>query len=866
MSGEFKRYSPALLGNRYLVVPIVPGQKRPSIQGWEQARITTADIHKYNGDGVGILCGQGDAPLVAIDIDVRDATVADAFSTWCREHLGATAERVGFAPKTLLVYRAEGAWAKLKSPWFHKPGVEGKHRVELLGNGQQFVAYAIHPDTAKPYEWVDPFGGIEYLGVDDLPIVTQEQVQEALSAFHHVCELHGYVVYANGSAGSAVQPANESGGGGGGGIGLGLGEQPLGLTIAQMRDMLDFVEGEEDYDTWIKVGLALHTESAGDSYGLELWNEWSRQAANYASHEDLQARWASFERDNRRITGVWLRAQAELGKKATIREGNKSDLDRAQEAINRCKHADELLNEVAQSAGAIGRNEMALQLQIENTLRARFEQLTGTKLSLANARTALTAVPSQQALLAKPEVSVLQANTRHHPFNQLGNCNRMLDRYGANLMYVIGLGWFKWVHNNRWVPAFEDEVEGWALETTRALKDEADTLANPEAREAMAKFASMSQSSQMVASMAKLATLSPGIAVKADALDRNRTLLGVNNGVVDLTTGLLLPADRKHRLTMNCGIDYIPAADSSLWESTLQDVFGGDLSLVSFLQRLVGYALLGDPKEDVLAIPYGMGCNGKSTVFNVIRAAFGDYGRMGSAGTFMTSGTGSAISNSGPREDILRLRNARLVYVTEANEGSVLREDIVKSMTGGEPIPARGLFEKTTIEVKPTWLCIMPTNHKPVITGEDHGIWRRLLPVPFTVNFDDETLFVKDASREDKLLEQLPAVLAWCVQGALDYQRQGLAMPAQVTEAISEYKTDMDLLSTFIAEACEVGHSRRASLSQLWAAWRQWAEPRGELKLVPSSRQLMRRLRSRYQADKGSMFRGIAPKGLEPGF
>lgn len=849
MSGEFGRSAAALIGNGYLVVPIIPGQKRPAISEWEKARLTVSEVSEYASSGVGILCGQGQYPVVAIDVDIDDTRVSKPFVSWCLKHLGSSAERIGRAPKTLLVYRSAEGWQKRTGAWFVKPGSTAKHRLEILGAGQQFVAYAIHPDTKKPYEWVDIAGGIEHLPAASLPLITQQQVQAALAEFERLCKSEGYVVYANGSTpAKAAAPAQAQA------LDSLFGEQPLGLSQSQMRGMLEFIPGADDYDTWIKVGLALHCESKGDAAGLEMWDEWSRQADSYVGYEDLQKRWVSFERDTRRITGVWLRAQADAGKKEAIRDGNLESFDRAKEAIEKCKYPDELLNDVAARAGTMARQDLSLQIRIEGLLRTRFEQLTGTKLSLQNTRTAMAARGEK-----KEDTAIIAdaAKRVSHTYNQAGNCARMLDRYGASLMYAIGLGWFKWVHDNKWVKASDVEIERLAFETTLEISKEAASIANADARKEVEKFAHASQSAQMVQAMVKLATLSEGITVRAEALDRNKMLLGVANGVVDLETGRLLPADKKHRLTMNCNVEYLPDADSALWDATLQDVFEGDAGLVSFLQRLIGYALLGDPKEDVLAIPYGMGCNGKSTVFNVIRAAFGDYGRMSSASTFVSYGGGPSSGASGPREDLLRLRNSRLVYVTEANEGSILREDVVKSMTGGEPIPARGLFEKASIEIRPTWLCIMPTNHKPIITGEDYGIWRRLLPVPFTVNFDASLFIAKDASREEKLCANLPAVLAWCVKGALEYQRIGLSAPAAVAGAITEYRKDMDLLSDFIATHCDLDPSYSASVQELWFAWREWADSRGELRLVPSSRHLERRIRARYRKNEEGKYVGL---------
>ena len=113
MSSDFQTHGRALLGNGYLIIPIKPGHKRPALDNWQTARLGAADLTRYPAHGVGVLCGQGAQPVAAIDVDTMDEGLAARFVAWCQEHLGATCERVGFAPKILLAYRAESeGWGK----------------------------------------------------------------------------------------------------------------------------------------------------------------------------------------------------------------------------------------------------------------------------------------------------------------------------------------------------------------------------------------------------------------------------------------------------------------------------------------------------------------------------------------------------------------------------------------------------------------------------------------------------------------------------------------------------------------------------------------------------------------------------------
>ncbi len=144
-----KEHGSKLIDLGYKIIPIPPGEKRPFKKSWQDI---DADQHQLggwlnNGDeksGIGILTGE----VVAIDIDVYDEEYVVHLVEYCQKHFGAAPIRVGNRPKALLVYRAEQPFKKITSNLYE--GLTGSAQVEILGKGQQFVAYNIHPDTEKP--------------------------------------------------------------------------------------------------------------------------------------------------------------------------------------------------------------------------------------------------------------------------------------------------------------------------------------------------------------------------------------------------------------------------------------------------------------------------------------------------------------------------------------------------------------------------------------------------------------------------------------------------------------------------------------------------------------------------------------------
>jgi len=825
MTSLFQHHGRALLSNGYLIIPIKPGHKRPALENWQTARLVAADLTRYPGHGVGVLCGQGAQPIAAIDVDTTNKELSARFVSWCQDNLGVTCERVGNAPKILLAYRADSeGWGKATGAWFEDVLGE-RHRLEVLGKGQQFVAYHVHPDTGKPYAWVDLFGGLDVMRASDLPLITEAQVKEAMQMFEQMAEEAGLarVTGSTSRMGLTAAPDDDP---------LMAYEPPVGIDLAQARHMLAFVDNE-DYDTWLKVGMSLHHEFDGSSQALALWDAWSATAANYASSEDLARRWESFGKGGHNpTTARWLLKVGKQGKRAADKAEKRTALDDAKALILACTDSIDLVNDVARRAGEAAGTDLALRTELAGLIRARFRKLTDTTLPVADVRAAMAGGRK-----------VMPINKRRQ-MTEFGNAARMLDHYGDGLMYVPEIdGWFTWT-GIYWRRAAGVDLEHLAKETIQALPDEAKSIESDVERAEFLKFCTVSQRAIMVRNMVCLAQSDPRVVVAMANLDKMTHLLGVGNGVVDLTTGKLLAPDQAYRVTTITETEYIAAATCPLFEQTVADVFFGDADMIGFFQRLIGYSLMAQPTEDVIAIPYGSGSNGKSTILGAIRSVLGEHAKMASADTFLSSGA-TGVTAGAAREDVLRLRGARFVYVTEPDEGSELREGLIKSMTGGEALPARGLYSRTTVEVTPTWVAFMPTNHRPIVKGDDHAIWRRLLPVPFTRNFDQDLTLKKDPDRAEKLAAEAEGILAWCVRGALAYQKEGLRPPGAVHRARDDYKSDMDLLAEWLDECCEIGPRLVESNAKLWASWEAFARARGELRFIASAKSLGRRLQAK---------------------
>jgi putative DNA primase/helicase len=317
--------------------------------------------------------------------------------------------------------------------------------------------------------------------------------------------------------------------------------------------------------------------------------------------------------------------------------------------------------------------------------------------------------------------------------------------------------------------------------------------------------------------MIRLAETEPGIPLSSEDLDRDTWALNVSNGTLHLRTGELRPHRRADLISRLISIDYIAAAQAPRWGAFLEKVLP-DPDVRSFVQRAVGYSLTGSTREQVLFMPWGAGANGKSTLLETLRVLLGDYAAHTPADTLM------AQRETGVPNDVARLRGVRFITCIETEAGKRLAEARVKQLTGGDRISARYMrgewFEFELLGK--LWLA---TNHRPAIRGTDDAIWRRIVLIPFMVKIPPAE---RDGELREKLLGELPGVLAWAIEGCRLWLQHGLQAPPSVEAATSEYREGEDQIGDFLAECCITGAGRNISAARLFGAYGSWCAATGE--------------------------------------
>jgi putative DNA primase/helicase len=312
---------------------------------------------------------------------------------------------------------------------------------------------------------------------------------------------------------------------------------------------------------------------------------------------------------------------------------------------------------------------------------------------------------------------------------------------------------------------------------------------------AMYAHAKYSNSKSGIRNMIELSK--SNLAIGQEDLDSNPWLFNVQNGTIDLRTGQLREQRREDFITKLSLVTFDPDATCPRWKSFLRVIINDDEELIAYLQRLVGYCLAGVTEEHILPFLYGTGANGKSTFVETVLKLFGpDYAMKAPYDLLMAK---SGQTHPTERADLF---GKRFVACIETEEGRRMAEALVKELTGGDRVRARRMREDFW-EFVPTHHIWLVSNHKPVITGTDHGIWRRIKLIPFNVVIPDAE---QDKKLPAKLAAELPGILNWAIAGCLDWQQNGMREPEIVQAATSEYSSEMDEVGQFIDQYCELGN------------------------------------------------------------
>ena len=384
------------------------------------------------------------------------------------------------------------------------------------------------------------------------------------------------------------------------------------------------------------------------------------------------------------------------------------------------------------------------------------------------------------------------------------DCLRYLQERGKWLVYDKS----RWNANSPGgaYPLFKDTLD--------LLYKDASTIKDYDKWRSIEKQLRKLESHRRQETILKAAAVKPDAIITSSDLDQNPMLLNCLNGTLNLKTGALQPHNPKDFITKQVNINYDENAKCPVFLNFLNRIMGNNTVLVDYIQRYIGYCLTGLTIEQILVFFYGTGANGKTTLANIIEMLLGEYASTAGSSLLMHRDNNSATN------DIAALRGARLVKVSEFDDGERLAEATVKSLTGGDRITCRYLFCEF-FDYTPHYKILLIGNYKPNIRGNDHGIWRRFHMVPFNITIPENE---RDPKLMEKLNAELPGILAWALKGCLEFQKIGLCPPDEIKNEVKAYRQEEDIFKQWLDDCCVTGKNYSAPASALLQSFNDYSD------------------------------------------
>jgi putative DNA primase/helicase len=345
---------------------------------------------------------------------------------------------------------------------------------------------------------------------------------------------------------------------------------------------------------------------------------------------------------------------------------------------------------------------------------------------------------------------------------------RFAEFHANDLRYVAAWGrWLSW-----------DGIS-WQIDNTLAAYNLARKICRIAAAQCnKPRIQAVLASAKTVAAVERLAKADRRIAATVDQWDTDPWFLNTPGGVIDLRTGERRLHNPRDYITKTTAVAPDSDCTTPTWDAFLDRVTGGNAELV----------------------------------------AAGNYHRTAPIETF------TAAQNERHPTDLAGLRGSRLVTSVETEEGRRWAESKIKTLTGGDKIAAR-FMRQDFFEFVPNFKLLIAGNHKPGLRSVDEAIRRRFHLVPFNVVIPPEQ---RDKSLGDRLRTEWPGILAWMIDGCIEWQECGLASPEAVTSATAAYLEAEDAIAAWIEDAGTHDQNAWEKTATLFAKWRAWADNAGE--------------------------------------
>lgn len=420
--------------------------------------------------------------------------------------------------------------------------------------------------------------------------------------------------------------------------------------------------------------------------------------------------------------------------------------------------------------------------------------------------------------------------------------DHLIKRHGADIKHTID--------PDKWY-IYHKETGSWDVDTTaqvgRFARETIDWMshqtpyipANQDAEKFLAewnKFLKKVMSYSAKNRIIKEAGETEGVTITPSDFNRKTMYINTPEKAYDLETGQELKERKSLLFDQHTNYSPDPAMDAPRWTKFLLKTFEGDIEMVKWFQKVLGYAITGETGEQVFFILLGKGNNGKSVIGKVMQKILGNYAHSANINTFLDTG---AQSGSAPNPDIMAMDGKRFVFTAEPKKYAKIDENKVKTFTGEDSLSGRDLHEKGQRNFDPCFKLFISANNMLKLDMDEYSIKRRVIVIPFNHTVKESQI---DKHLVDNLLKEAPAIMNWLLEGVKAWKKEGLkthwsdqndglasGYPSLVVDAIRKYETESDNVLRWIEDDCTLeDDTARLTNKELYADYRQWCINNGE--------------------------------------
>lgn len=449
------------------------------------------------------------------------------------------------------------------------------------------------------------------------------------------------------------------------------------------------------------------------------------------------------------------------------------------------------------------------------------------------------------------DISTLKSSTKKtYSYDDTGNGQRMFDQFGDKYRYI---------ENGKYSVFYHYNGKKWEQDATNQVGKDLNTVINnlyneplhsvkdmnkDEAEKYRARFIRRSrQSSGKKGALSEFKIL---ITFPADIFDHNKNLVNTPAGIWHTDSDTVTENDPNAMLSKITGGSFDSGDDCPKWKKFINETFKGDVDVINFVKRAVGYSMLGDNGERKMFVLHGEaeehnGNNGKSVFVEVIAHVLKDYATVISPKTLSKQKFKSGGSEATP--DLVAMEGERFIYTSELYKDEELDDQRIKQLTGDRDMSVRGLFSQPHL-MNRTGTVFIVTNYRPVIKETVQAIWNRLVFIPFTNYVPDSEANVH---LYDELINEQDGIMNWIREGTADYSKNGLMIPDTIMANGKQYRKEQDVIGEFVDDGLKFDdtHDSFTSSSDIKKEFDKWCSL-NDKKVKNFSKEFKKRYGTKY--------------------